>query len=817
MVGAETRSDDAHAADEMITLNSTNLQPAGCAALLWSCRASRPALLAGAVLLGLLLAPAAGVAQTERAPGTISVRVTTSAGPAAGVLVVLLAGADTTVLRGEVSDAQGQVAFTGVPAGPYTVRAERLGYGTVARAVDVTAGATRQVQLALTESVLDLPGVMVEAERRRVRFEEAAGATVTELTQRELKLLPRVGEADVLRAVQSLPGVVSTSDFSSAFNVRGGSADQNLILLDGLPIYNPFHLGGLFSIFNADMVARAELLSGGFGAEHGGRVASVLSVESDAGLPGVDVQAGVSLLATRVALGADLPAALLEGAGLRSGRARLSLRRSYFDQLLRPFFDFPYYLTDVQGYAELWTRGDGRLSITGYTGRDVLDLAGTESFPLQVRWNWGNDMIGAAWVRPLGADRLLDVRLGYSGFATGIRFPEFGDTEFRGRIGQLLLRADLSSRVGAARLQVGTAVDRLAYDNLATTGGTRFGGGNDVGWLLGEYAQASWRRDAWLLEAGLRGDVWLPGSAAAAVVVQPRAAVKRFVGGGDFAVKASVGRYAQFVHSLRDEELPLGIDVWVLAGLRAPHVVSDQVQLGVEGYPSAAWYGAVEAYYRSFAGVTALNPADDPNDPADDLLAGRGASYGADFSLRRDAGRVRPTLAVSWLRAWREFDDPLTAEDPPPTLRYAPIFDRRVNINLGLQALLPRGVELGASWTLGTGLPFTRPIAAHVYYDYSLQDGAWRLQEGGRDTARSAVVLGPRNAERYPPYHRLDLGVRKTYRRSWGTITPHFDIVNAYDRRNVLFYFYQYSDDPPTRAGISMFPFLPTFGAEARF
>jgi hypothetical protein len=784
-------------------------------------RGGTGALLAVAAALSLLPCGAAG-----QAPGSLVVQVRSGAGGAlAAVLVSVRPAQDSAVVQAAASDAAGRVIFPVLRPGQYLVRAERIGYAPAEQAVAVASGVLSRSELVLAESAVALPGLMVEAERRRARFEETAGSTVGELTQLELKLVPTIGEADVLRAIEVLPGVVSTSDFSSAFNVRGGSADQNLILLDGLPVYNPFHLGGVFSVFNADMVARAQLLSGGFPPRYGGRVSSVLGIESEAGGPGTEVQAGLSLLATRVAVGTDLPQGLLDAAGLRSGRARLSARRSYFDQLLRPFFDFPYHLTDVQLFAEAWTPGGGRLSVSGYAGEDVLDLAGTDSFPLQVRWDWGNQVAGAAWIEPLDGGGTLEVRAGYSRFATGIRFPEFGDTDFRGRVDQWLGRADLTVPAGPLRLGAGLALDRLRYANRAETGGAAFRRTGEGGWLTGAYAQAGWSPGAWLLEAGLRADAWRAAAAPAdgprgggsATVLQPRLAVKRFIGSGDQALRFAIGRYAQFAHSVRDEELPLGIDIWVLTGARAPHVVSDQVQGGVEGYLGPAWFGALEVYYRSFDGVTATNSADDPDDPFDDLLEGRGVSWGADFLMRRERGRVRPMLAVSWLRAWREFPDALAGMDPPPTLRYAPVFDRRLDADLVVQAMLGRDIELGLRWNLGTGLPYTRPLGAYVYHEYSLIEGRWRFEGGQSDTARSAIVLGPRNAERYPAYHRLDVSVRRTYRKAWGTLTPHLDLLNVYNRRNVLFYFYDYDETPATRSGISMFPFLPTAGVEVRF
>jgi hypothetical protein len=771
-----------------------------------------------ATMLALLVvhaadAPAPAAAQV---PGMILTRVTTAAAePLSAVLVSLRAPPDTVVLRSTVTDMAGRGSFVQLRPGRYVVRAERLGYAAAEQELVVAAGVAARVDLVLGETALGLPGLVVEAQRRRARFEETAGATVGELTQLELKLVPTIGEADVLRALEVLPGVVSTSDFSSAFNVRGGSADQNLILLDGFPIYNPFHLGGLFSVFNADMVSRVELLSGGFPAQYGGRVSSVLSVESDAGEPGTELHAGVSLLATRIALGVDLPEILPASLGLHSGRARLSVRRSYFDQLLRPFFDFPYHLTDVQLYAEAWTPGGGRLAITGYTGRDVLNLTGADSFPLRVRWDWGNDVIGASWLSPVGGGT-FEARIGASRFGTGISFPEFADTEFRGRVGQLLARADLNRPAGPFTLGVGVAADHVVYDNRAETGGAVFRETGEPGWLTGAYGQARWRAGAWLMEAGLRGDVWSPRGGSGAAVLQPRVALKYFIGSGDQAVKFAAGRYSQFAHSLRDEELPLGIDIWVLSGTRAPRVLSDQVQAGIEGYLADSWFGALEAYYRRFDGVVTTNPADDPDDPLDDLLAGTGLSYGADLYVRRERGRIRPMLAVSWLRAWREFETN-TGADMPARLRYAPVFDRRVDIDLVVQAMLPRALELGMRLNIGTGLPYTRPVGAYVYHDYSLIDRGWNFRTAGSDTARSAIVLGPRNAERYPAYHRLDVSLRKTYHRRWGALTPHLDVLNIYNRRNVLFYYYQYDRTPPLRSGLSMFPFLPTAGLEVRF
>lgn len=732
-------------------------------------------------------------------------------------LVALTAGSDTTALRLVESDVLGRFRIRGVAPGEYLVRARSIGFRQATAAVTIYADATVQVELTLEEAALDLPGVEVNVERARAAFQTEAGATRRELSRTQLKLIPGVVEADVLRALEVLPGVVSTSDYSSAFNVRGGSADQNLILLDGVPVYNPFHLGGLFSVFNADVVARAEMLAGGFPAQYGSRVASVLNVESDASGSGTDVHAGVSLLATRVALGADLPPPVSRTLGLRSGRARFSLRRSYFDQLLRPFVDFPYHLIDAQMYVEGWTHGGRRLSFTGYTGRDVLDLARSEDFPLRINWGWGNDLIGTRFTVPMSGGRALDLHAGFTRFTTQIQFPEFGDTDLRSEVRQFLLRADLDLPASeAVTFRTGVHADHLAYDNLAQTGGTVFAGGKENGWLGAAYAQATLRAGDWLLEAGLRADGWQPQAADAAGVLSPRLAVKRFFADGGAAVKLAAGRYSQFIHSLRDEELPIGIDVWVLSGSRAPHTVSDQVQLGVESFLGDGWSAGVEAYGRWFDGVVTNNFAEDPGTNTDDLIGGTGLSYGADLFVRRDRGRLRPAFAVSWLRATRKFEDPTLGIEPVPSVEYPPIFDRRLDVELVVQALLPREVQAGLRWNLGSGLPYTRPLGGYTTFNYRFVDNG-RVTTEGAVPDELSVLLGERNATRYPTYHRLDVSVRKAFLKQWGQLTPYLELVNVYDRRNVLFYFYEFDRSPPVRSGVSMFPFLPTLGVEVSF
>ncbi len=771
------------------------------------------ALAAAAVATAALATPAA----TQQ--GGLTGRVWSDDGiPVAGALATLFPAADTTRPTFTETDRLGYFAFRDLATGSYILKVGRLGFGEYREPVTVGAGAAAEIEVILARQAVQIEGVRVEAQRSRTRtrFEETAGVTVQEIARAELKSIPGIAESDPLRAIEVLPGVTTVSDFSAAFNVRGGSADQNLILLDDIPIYNPFHLGNLFSVFNADMVARAELQAGGFPAEYGGRVSSVLTVESDAGDGVMSVDAGISILASRAAVDGSLPQWAEGSLGLANSRWRVSGRRSYFDVLLSPFTEFPYHLTDLQTVFEGWTRGGNRIRLTGYSGRDVLDLTNVDDFPLGLKWEWGNDAAGGSWTNPMRGGGSMSVRAAWSRFVSDFGFAEF-DANFYTRVERATVEANIERRpTSRLRWKSGLTANRREYDNLASAGGAIFDDDEGSGTELGGYSQIHWDAGVdWLLEGGLRLDTWRPDAGETATILSPRFALKRFVRNRSSAIRLAAGRYTQFIHSLRDEEFPFGLDVWVLAGDQAPPVQSDQIQLGVESFygEDDAWFASLEGYYRTFDGVITLNAAENPNDPLDDLVSGDGKAWGADLFLRRDLGETTGWIAVSFLKTDRTFPETRIGTHPHPLITYPPVFDRRVDIDLVLRRAIDwwGGIEMGIRANFGTGLPYTRAVGAYRYHNGRLVEG--RLN----NDAELAVVLGPRNGERYPARHRLDLSLRKTIEKGWGTMIPYLSVINLYNRKNALFYFFDYQTDPPTRSGVSMIPILPTIGLEVSF
>ena len=224
--------------------------------------------------------------------------------PVASATARLRLAADSTVESVTGTDALGFFAFRDLMAGRYRLTIGRIGYALHDQEIDLAPDTELQLDISLAEEAIELDAVVVDARRsrQRARFEESAGLTVQELDGQELMNLPGLAEPDPVRAVSILPGVTRVSDFTAVLNVRGGSGDQNLILMDRVPLFHPYHLLGIFSVFNPDMVERAELRSGGFPAEFGGRTSSVLLVESDVGDGTLGVDAGLGLISSRVAV-----------------------------------------------------------------------------------------------------------------------------------------------------------------------------------------------------------------------------------------------------------------------------------------------------------------------------------------------------------------------------------------------------------------------------------------------------------------------------------------------------------------------------------
>ena len=720
--------------------------------------------------------------------------------------------------RGALTDEGGRFAIGDLTAGEHTLRVRILSYRQRDVAVVVVAGDTTRTTIRLVVAPVTLGAVRARARPpERDRFELAPNVGTVTLTPSAVNSVPAIGEPDVLRTVQLLPGVNARNDFSSGYNVRGGESDQNLILLDGYPIYNPFHLGGLFSTFLEETVGEIELLTGGFGASHGGRLSSVLDVRSaEPARTGVHGSAAISVLASSLSI----------GSASKDGRSSwmLAARRTYADKLVSALSDrsFPYHFSDaVLHGARAIGSGNARVEVTAYSGADVLNgdftqfgdssRAGGGTFD----FDWSNQVVGISltdvWHEgahlPLfgRADSVgVEQRVSYTRFATALDLGA-GALTLTNSVNELRATGALHWHRGGHERRLGYELSAygIDYDVGSAATGTNLFDLRQRPTAQSAYYQESWRPSRRLLaEAGLRAE-HVTGSGWSGL--SPRASAKWFVT-PDLAVSVAAGQYAQWLHSLNREDIPVRVfDFWVASDefvdvSRATHLV-----LGVERWLGPLRFVRVEGWVKRYQHLLEQNTADDPARRGDEFLDANGTSYGADLLLRQlDVGPFSGWLSYTYAVSQRTENG----------IGYWPGHDRRHNVNVVGTWRAGTHYTFGARLGVASGTPFTDIVGQVVRRAYDPNTHTYGT--GGLAGEREPLG-GVRNAERYPLFQRLDLSVSRAGSWRGMQIVPYFSLVNAYNARNVFIYTFDYTHNPPTREASSQFPLLPSLGLTVGF
>ncbi|MEC9448221.1 MAG: carboxypeptidase-like regulatory domain-containing protein, partial [Candidatus Neomarinimicrobiota bacterium] len=305
---------------------------------------------------------------------------------------------------GSASNIDGYFVITNVPPGKYQLLASMIGFKIYKEDIETQENLNIRINIRLTQTVLEGDEVIVTAERQK--FEQQIESSQISLDLREINTVPGFIEADVFRALQMLPGVQSGNDFSSALYVRGSTPDQNLIMLDGITVYNPYHLGGIFSTFNTDAIKEADFHAGGFPARYGGRMGAILNVINREGnTEKVTGSGNVSLVTAKALIEGPIP----NWKGIK-GSWLISGRRTYFDKFINLITkgqgQFPYYFYDYQIKTNIDLNIDHRLTYTRFYGDDILDVSasdktndefGTTESKFGVKWPWGNHTNGLTW------------------------------------------------------------------------------------------------------------------------------------------------------------------------------------------------------------------------------------------------------------------------------------------------------------------------------------------------------------------------------------------------------------------------------------
>ena len=698
-----------------------------------------------------------------------------------------------------VTDPDGFFALGGLPGGEFSLVFSRLGIATDTLLVPV---GTDSVEVFLETSAVELAGILVEtsaAARARTRFEQSAQASAVTVDVRDILRTPTFLEADVIRMIQLLPGTGAINDYTVGYNARGGEVDQNLIQLDGVTIFNPSHLGGLFSTFDAQAVGDIEYLTGGFPSHYSGRLSSVLDVRTRPGNPEFGVMGQISLLSSKVLVEGSLP--------FGNSTFLVAGRRTYADQVIKLFTssELPYYFGDGVAKLAFQLPTGGTLTATGYIGRDVLDWEFGNSDPdvegVTLRVDWGNRLLGLDYDDWLFG-KPLELGVSVTEFSTTVGlFPDFARIDNDARL--LTAQTALSLSPGRSHdVRVGGGVEdyHMRYDAGSAALSASFLDLRYRPRVWSAFIDDQWRPTDWLmLRPGVRVEAVRGGADVA--TYSPRVAIKGFVT-EDFALTGSGGRYYQSIHSLRDHNSPWSfVDFWIGADSLTPVGRSDHLVLGFERWFAPDLSLTVEGYRKTFDDILNTNVADDLSVRGDEFVTMTGDAYGLDVLLRKYSGDWNGWISYSLGKAMRQ----------DPTQEFAPAHDRRHFLNLVVNGSGPFGSEMSMRWGYGSPLPYSQIVGQWEHRTYRV------AANGFRDFEREPIADIQLNGRRYPHYSRLDVSFRWE-KGLWGGVAhPFLQFVNLYNRANVFLYNFDFTKTPGVRETVPQLPFLPSFGVEFEF
>lgn len=724
------------------------------------------------------------------------------------------------------ADSAGRFVMTDVATGSIVVRASAFGYRSEQRREQLRAGEPLDVQFSLVPLPQSLSTVRTTASRNDelAPITAPGGAQTVTMSRQELSIVPAVGETDVLRAASLLPGIAARNDFWAGFNIRGGESDQTLVRLDGVPVLSPFHLGGLFSTFIPDAVQSVDARVGALPVSDGGRLSGALDVTSaDEARSGVHGAVDITAISTAAKVGGAAPGLFTT----TRGTWNVAVRRTYVDALaglLKGRGSFPYHFQDAELHGAFPVRGGGTLGLTAYAGTDLLNITPGETSLLAdsgtaVRFQWGNRVVGATYTQPLGSTASFVQRVSFSGFTTRYADADNGATLYN-RLDETRASGDVLRRIGQASpltVSAGYALAsiRTRYDEHISARAADEAFGTDIAiddtvitqrtTVASLHGEAVWAPRAWVsVRAGLRGDRV---SNAGAMVLTPRFTMS-VTPRDRLTLSAAIGRYSQWTHAVRNEDLPVRIvDIWFVSDSNVPVSTGTERVIGGDYRFTDDNIVRVNVYSRTFTSLVEPASTVDPRLRPSELLAFGGTSTGAELLLRHlTTARWGGWLAYSYGRSTRERDG----------VSYAAAHDRRHDLNVVGSYQLNERYTFGARLGLASGTPYTGWGGTYARWTYDPIARRWR-NPGFASDARNEQVRTARNGERYPAYERLDLSAHRAFRFRGNEADAFLNLVNVFDTQNVLAYTIDNEASPPVLRGLSQLPFLPSVGVRLTF
>lgn len=678
---------------------------------------------------------------------------------------------------GAATNVNGFYLIPNVPYGRHEIVASAVGFQRQEKIVTVRGADPMVVNFTLVQQAVEMSEVLVESERR---VEKLDAASLHVIGSQEIRQIPSAGQQDVLRSLLILPGIVSTSDVSAKFYVRGGAGDQNLILLDGMRMYNPFHAFGIFSIFDPDLINTTEVYTGAYPAGYGNRLSSVVNMTTKQGnTKRLAAKSEVNFLNGKLQLEGPIQN---DNSWLINGRTSLSDRA--FKHFLHNPVPISFY--DLFIKATLGSES-GRNSFRGFFSGDNI----TADKPTEPDYSWTTQALAAS-VSGLAADRIYFDGIAYTSSFKVKRDPKQSPTALpaESRVSDDGIRVDLTIHTESS----GTFLTGFQFDlpeytyNYATASHAvrTFQSVDTELWLWLRHRK-EYRHSQ--TDLGLHFDiVSLFDHGPDLRALQPRLSV-RFDLAEFWRLRFSYGTFTQRVITISNEDdITSLFEAWIsipkdLRTEQAHHFV-----IGLEGFLSSALSLDLQSYIKFFSSLVLYNRDKlFPTDP--DYINGTGKAYGAELLARYASTVVDLSLAYA-IASTRVTSNGFT---------YAPRYDRRHTINaLGVFHPLTN-LDVTFRWEFGTGYPFTQTIG---YYDRLLL-GNLGGNFGG-ETGVPYSILGAKNAARLPTYYRIDAGATYHFlipplRGSVGV-----SIANLTNRKNILFY------DRKTAQTLYMLDFFPS-------
>lgn len=737
---------------------------------------------------------------------------------------------------GAPTDVNGYFSINNVPEGEYTLVVSYLGYETLERPVSVQKGKVHNLKLFLKSASVNIQAVEVSAERQE--RQNNVTMSVTKATPKEIKQIPSVGGSpDLAQYLQVLPGVVFTGDQGGQLYIRGGSPIQNKVLLDGMTIYNPFHSIGLFSVFDTEILRNADIYTGGFGAEYGGRISSVMDIRTrDGNKRRVSGNVGINSFAANAMIEGPLIKQTNEGNSSIS--YVLSARHSYLDETSKMLYGYvdedglPFAFTDLYGKISFATTTGSKFNVFGFNFQDRVNFQSNS----QLEWNsfgtglnfvltpenssalmeggfnlsnYDITLLEESSAGPTASDageetvNLQPRTSGVNSFNIFMNFKYFfGENELKYGIDITNFRTELSffNPIG------------LQIDNSGTN--TELVG-------FGTY---KWKLNDLILDMGLRLQYY---GSIRTLQPEPRIAAKYNLT-ETLRFKFAGGLYSQNLISANSDRDVVNLFYGFLVGPEdlqntfvngrgKTRTVDDPLQkaghliVGTEYDFNEYLSFNVEAYYKRFFQLTNMNRnklyRSDNRDPnispmlKNDFIVEDGEAMGLDFTASYESRKVY---------IWAVYS--LSKVDRWDGLRtYYPIFDRRHNVNLLASYRFGKNLdwEVNGRWNYGSGFPFTQ--SQGYYLGENLSDG-FNTDITETNASEPDVQYGPLNEGRLPDYHRFDLTVKRTFRFSeHSSLEASVSVTNLYDRQNIFYL------DRLTGNRVDQLPILPSAGLIFKF